>query len=171
MVCVAVNGGGVHCPVTSERVHVRKILVASLSVHWMVIFALAAFSAAPEGAGPLLTPALLATGYGLVATLFLWTAIAAWGGSRCDEIAALAVAVAALVLAAAVSISGMEGATAMQIAALGATYLVIRAEAQTEPPPATIDWSGEMARRLALGAAHGSMLSRLSQREPAGGKG
>lgn len=151
--------------------HVRKILLVSLSVHWTVVFALSALSAAPAEAGPLLPAAALAIGYGLAAALFLWAALAAWGGERCDEIAALAVASAALVLAASVAVSGIAGAAAMQVAALGVTWLVIRAEASHEPAPPPADRSGEVARRLALGAAHGSMLSRLSQRGPAGGEG
>lgn len=153
----------------------RKILLVSLSVHWTVVFALSAFSAAPAVAGPLLPAAVLATGHGLAAALFLWTALTAWGEGRCDEIAAVAVAVAALALAASVvasgTVPGIGDVAAMQIAALGATWLVIRAEAQHQPEPPVFDWSGEVARRLALGAAHGSMLSRLSRRGPTGGEG
>ena len=145
----------------------RTILTTSLSVHWMAVFLLLALAAAPSGDEPLAVAAALATGHALVAALFLWTAIAAWGGGRCDEVAGLALGVAALVLAMAAALDGAPGGAAMQLAALGVTWLVIRALAAAESEPPAVDWSGEVARRLALGAAHGSMLSRLSRRGPA----
>ena len=146
----------------------RKILIASLSVHWTVVFALAAFSAAPVDAAAILPAVGFATAHGLVAALFLWSALAALCDERCDGIAALAIAVAAPVLAAGIAVSGMQGAAAMQMAALAATWLVIRAETPPEPAVRVVDRSGEVARRLAIGAAHGSMLSRLSRRGPTG---
>lgn len=148
----------------------RKILITSLSVHWTVVFAHSALTAAPQMAAPAAWAAILATGHALVAALFLWTALAAWAGEEGGDVARLALSVAALVLGVQTILQGQDAMAAMSLAALAATYLVVRAEAAAREEQPAVDWSGEVARRLALAAAHGSMLSRLSQRAPGEGE-
>ena len=114
----------------------------------------------------------------LVSVLFLWAALSAWGRasaslSDAGDVARIAVSAAAVmttVSAVMHMVSGGDPALAgpaMQVAALGATYLVMRfEEVAAERKPAEIDYSNIVARRLAAGAAHGSMLTRLSRRGP-----
>lgn len=157
-----------------------RILIASLALHWTVVFgvqAVGAGEAASLTSDPAL-PAVAAVAYSLAAAVFLWTALAAWspepaGGSGEVARLALVIAVPAIVAGAgAAAISGgrpQMGVLAMQLAALAATYLVIRfEEEQASMQPSSEDRSGALARRLAVGAAHGSMLSRLAARGPQG---
>lgn len=155
----------------------QRILITSLSVHWTVVFAFAAFQAAGMHPQETAIAAMLAVAYALAATLFLWLALTAWGrgAGEVDAVAGLALAMAALALAAGLILDWMAGGApplmlaATQVAALGVTHLVIRAG---EPSAVTADGtrglSGAFARRLALSAAHGSMLTRLSRRDTPG---
>lgn len=148
-----------------------KILIISLSTHWAVVFAHCALAAAPQFAAPVVAMAAAqATGHALVAALFLWTALAAWAGEDGEGVARLALSVAALVLGAQTILQGPDAMAAIWLAGLAATYLVIRAETAAREEQPAVDWSGEVARRLALAAAHGSMLSRLSRRAPGEGE-
>ncbi len=157
----------------------QKILVTSLAVYWAVLFALGACGIAELSAAthaPDMVATAMATAHALVALLFLWTGVAAWGArdDGADDVARLALGTAVLLLAAvgvhealATGTPTPGNASAMQLAALAATYLVIRVEEaarEREAPPA--DYSSAVARRMAAGAAHGSMLSRLSRRGP-----
>ena len=151
----------------------QRILITSLSVHWTIVFALAAFQAGGMQAEAPATAALLAIAHALVAILFLWLGTVAWGRKpgETDTVARLAFAVAALVLAAGALVDGLSGQplplamTATQLAVLGVTYLVVGAEdASAGRQAGTEELSGAFARRLALAAAHGSMLTRLSRR-------
>lgn len=157
-----------------------RILIASLALHWTVMFAVQVIRAgeAASVASGAAIPAVAAVAYSLAAALFLWTALAAWGREQADgsgEIARLALVVAVSAIAVGAGVTVVSGgapeihALAMQLAALVATYLVIRfeeAEAAMQPEPE--DRSGALARRLAVGAAHGTMLSRLAARGPQG---
>lgn len=157
----------------------QKILVTSLAAYWTVVFALGACGIAGLSAAvhaPDMVATAMATAHALVALLFLWTAFAAWGArdDGADDVARLALGMAVLLLAAvgihealATDAPMPDPTSAMQLAALAATYLVIRVEeAATEREPPPVDYSSAVARRLAAGAAHGSMLSRLSRRGP-----
>lgn len=155
----------------------QKILITSLAAYWTVVFAVGACGVAGLSAGihaPDLFATAMAVAQSLVALLFLWTAFAALGhrDEGVDDVARLALSAAVLVSGAVaveqavVAGSSTPGAAStMQLAALAATYLVIRAEA-AERKPRSVDYSSAVARRLAIGAAHGSMLSRLSRRGP-----
>lgn len=152
----------------------QRILIISLSVHWTIMFALAAFQVGALEAEAPAAAAALASAHALAAMLFLWMATAFWSASpgEAGTVARLAFAVAVLVLAAAALAGGLggrpfpPGATAIQIAALGVTYLVVSVEEAgiAGERPGTGQLSGAFARRLALAAAHGSMLGRLSKR-------
>ena len=148
----------------------HKILTTSLSVHWAAVFAMAAANAADlAGAVHPAAAAAHACAHALVAMLFLWTALAAWSERADDagEVARLALAVAVPVLAFSTASGGMADhpfAAMVQLAALAASYLVIRGVAATARAKQVPDHSGAVARRLAAAAAHGSMLTRLSHR-------
>lgn len=156
----------------------QKILITSLAAYWTIVFAVGAFGAAGLSAyvhAPGLLDTALAVGQALVALLFCWTALAA--SSHTDDatrdVARLAIGAAVLVCAALAAreaaAAGMlvdSKAYAMQVAGLAATYLVMHVEAVAERKPRSVDYSNAVARRLAVGAAHGSMLSRLSRRGP-----
>ncbi|TYR33779.1 hypothetical protein FY036_06945 [Mesorhizobium microcysteis] len=160
----------------------HKILITSLSVYWTVVFALAASGAGTLSAAGLeqagLGDATLAIANALVAALFLWTAIATWArvpgapSGGYDDVARVAFTAASLVLSAAALVEGLGGEQVspmigIKFAALAASYLVIRMEERAgEQEPAVVDYSYAVARRLAVGAAHGSMLSRLTRRGP-----
>lgn len=149
----------------------QRILITSLSVHWTIMFGLAAFQISASATG-VLAAAALAGAHALVAMLFLWLAVSVWGraSGEGDEIARSAFAGAVLVLAAA-TLAGdaplTMAASATQLAALGVTYLIVRDEeaAFAGGQPGTKQLSGAFARRLALAAAHGAMLTRLSKRD------
>ena len=160
----------------------RRILTISLSAHWTAVFAImaakAAMARAPGAEGlAWLVPPALAIGHGVIAALFLWTVVAAIGGRR-EEGGAAAIARPAFAAATFVLTLGVVAAyagigpqsislAAVQLAALGATYLVVRMEdAEAGRPVEQPDYSHAVARRMAAGAAHSSMLTRLSGRRP-----
>ena len=152
----------------------QRILITNLSVHWTIVFAFAAFQAAGIHEQQPVFAATLAVANALAATIFVWMAFTAWGREavEIEAVARLALSVAALVLAGGLLVEWASGAVpslmlaATQIAALGVTYLVARADDEPAKIAAgTEDLSGAFARRLALSAAHGSMLTRLSRRD------
>lgn len=121
--------------------------------------------------------------FGLVATLFLWTFLTAvlaaedYPGGY-EEVASIAFGGAvlmvtiALVVSAARGEGGVQGAGAFQLAALMASYVAVIAERRAFAAPKTpeADPFRAAARRMALGAAHSSMLTRLVGRNaPHGG--
>lgn len=152
----------------------QRILITSLSVHWTIMFALAAFRIGAAAAGAP-AAAALAGAHALVAMLFLWMGVSVWGAAQggTDRIVRSVIAAAVLVLAIATLAGGggdeplSSAANATQLAALGVTYLVGRAEeaAIAGEQRGTAQLSGAFARRLAVAAAHGAMLARLSKRD------
>lgn len=126
---------------------------------------------------------VLAFGYSLCGVLFIWTLIATLFGNPIDdgdtdEIARLAFAVAiglATVLMIAGTVYGGSGpffASSVQVVALLVSYVAIRAEGSL-PIAAREDEDDGIgaARMMALGAAHSSMLSKLSGRPDGGTRG
>lgn len=157
----------------------RNVLSICLSVHWAVMFALSAVQAA-GGAGHGFGLAMLATGEMLVSVLFAWVALTAWAGRTqpsCDmsDLLRPAVGLAGLVIAFGAVRAGMDGiaaplsATALPMAALGVSYLVMRLEHDREDVPAGSEPdSRDAARVRATAAAHGTVLARLAR---PGGRG
>ncbi|MEO3385946.1 hypothetical protein [Mesorhizobium sp. CAU 1741] len=156
----------------------NKILITCLTAHWAIVYGLWATQAAgladAGDMGTSIGAGFDAAAHALVGVLFLWAGVTVWGrgGGDVAEVTALAFAAAAVVLAATTALNaGAEpatlGDTAFQLAALGVTYLVVRDEdARSREEQPERDYSNEVARRLATGAAHGSMLTRLSRRGP-----
>jgi len=128
--------------------------------------------------------ALLAVGFGIVASLFLWallTGVVDRGGKRneADEVARLAfagaVAVFTLVFlgcAAAGEVIGLYRSMALEMGALLASYLAICAERRMAVAAAASasDTAGAAARTMALHAAHDSLLARLGGGRRSGGQ-
>lgn len=150
----------------------RPILTLAIAVYWLAHFVLGALEA-----GQALAPIwaiVVATGNGIAATCFLWLAVeAVLDGEGTQDVAALATA-AGTVLMATVAMGPALGGPAPEtangavaIAALAACYAAIRLECGArDPRRADEDYSPRIARRMAAGAAHGSMLSRIAQRKP-----
>lgn len=125
----------------------------------------------------------LSIAFGLVATLFLWTLLTAVLASEdypggYDEVASIAFGGAVLMVTVALVVTalrgegGVQGAGAFQLAALMASYVAVIAErrAFAAPKASEEDTLRATARRMALGAAHSSMLTRLVGRNaPQGG--
>jgi hypothetical protein len=173
----------------------RRILSLFLALHWMIVFAALAmlcafgrqggFSAVLDTIG-LSTPAgfsglmasqavctFFASGFGLVAILFLWTLLTALfeeeeaGGT--DEVARLAfggaigmVTILFLVCALA-AVKGFYAIVALELAALAGSWLAISAEKRMMERVALPrgEQVRDAARVMALGAAHNSLLRRL----------
>ena len=158
----------------------QRVLTISFSACWSVVFGVAAAGIADA---PLLAEDVgLVARWGLpivhaiAALLFLWAAASACSKQASDSGESLEIArsattcgVVALIL---VMLAGGSGHTSqpillacVQLAGLGATYLVIRQE-EAEPIRQANEPDGSRtARRLALVAAHDSMLTRLSGRD------
>jgi hypothetical protein len=173
----------------------RRILSLFLALHWMIVFAALAMLCGVDGQGGftavlhavgLAVPSNLpyfaagsavstgfASGFGLVAVLFLWTLLTALfdqeesGGM--DDVARIAfgsaigmITILFLVCAFA-SVQGFYGITALELAALAGSWLAISGEKRLLEQPALPH--GEpvqsAARLMALGAAHNSLLRRL----------
>lgn len=150
----------------------KTILIASLCAFWAVTFSLACMRAIGVGveAGAVEIGAL-AVILALVAMLFVWCAVCTVFGERrsageVQNLVRLAVAGAVIAFAAmaVVGESAISGeSVAAQFAALGITYLVMKAEAVREAKPQAAE-AGDPIRRMARGAARGTVLSRLSRR-------
>lgn len=124
----------------------------------------------------------LAVGFLLVAMLFLWTLATMLFGERQgdgDELVRLALAAAAGAMTVLLALgvwSGMSdvlSVVTLQFTALLVSYGTILAEAarQAERSDAADPRAGGPARAMAVGAAHHTMLSRLSRRGPSPTKG
>lgn len=160
----------------------HRLLITCFSAHWTVVFGLQALAKTSAVTDDTIAQSIVSAGLSLgcmlVSALFFWAALSAWGrasGALSDagDVARIAVAAAAVMTSLSVAMNMMSGGDpafagpAMQVAALGATYLVVRfEEVAAERKPAEIDYSNIVARRLAAAAAHGSMLTRLSRRGP-----
>lgn len=120
---------------------------------------------------------VFATGFGFVAALFLWSLVTAAVGDAefpgpIDEVSGLAfaggiAAMSALVLFGAFRpIDGLFQAAAFQVAALGASYVAVHAQRRAASLHTIVEGDDlrAAARLMAAGAAHSSMLSRLSGR-------
>lgn len=177
----------------------RPFLTFALPFHWMVVFLLLAMSAASGGDGQLaafdllrlaapagiagsafdeFASAVLATGFGVVAALFLWLLFAAGLGETeypgpVDELSGLAfggaaLTMTALILAAAVgAVEVVSPAIAFYIAALCASYAAVQSERRALALHVVVESDDvrAAARFMAAGAAHTSMLPRLIGRD------
>lgn len=151
----------------------KTILIASLCAFWAATYSVGCGRAIGIGAvdGAVETGAL-AIAQALVAVLFVWCGVCAVLGQRSArgdvlDVARLAFA-GATVVSAAMVVSGVgpisTGSLTAQLAALGVTYLVVRAEAAALGVPQQATQPGDTARLLALGAVHGTLLARRSRR-------
>lgn len=150
----------------------RQILTLAIAVYWLAHFANGAVDAGQSLDLGAVASVLLACGHAVVATGFLWLATeCALDGEAVEEVAALAVAAATLLLAV-ISVMPMLGLPyigstggVVVVAALAATFAAIRLEcAMPDKRNVEDDFSPLVARRMAAGAAHGSMLSRIARR-------
>jgi hypothetical protein len=173
----------------------RRILSLFLALHWMIVFTALAALCALDGQGGFsvvlhaigLAPPVglphfmtgqavstgLASGFGLVAVLFLWTLLTAFSedeeSSGTDEVARLAFGsaigmVTILFLPCALaSVQGLYGIVALELAALAGSWLAISAERQMveRDRPRRDEPVQNAARLMALGAVHNSLLRRL----------
>lgn len=161
----------------------RTILTPTIALYWLAVFSMEAVTAAggPQGATAL--SATLATGHAVVAASFLWLATASFLAGRAadtgvEEVAASALAAAVIVTGVSLGLQGMFAAavplveSAALVAGLAASYVAVRLEHRLarEDDDGAMDYSPLVARRLAAGAAHGSMLARIAGRsaDPAG---
>jgi len=151
----------------------KTILIASLCAFWAVSFSLACVHAIGVGvAEGDIGAAALAVVQSLVAMLFAWCGVSAVLGERrkdgvVQNLARLAVAGAAIALAAMVLVgeSAMSGGSvAAQFAALGVTYLVMKAEMVHDLSPLSPVRMEDPARQMARSAASGTVLAHLSGR-------
>jgi hypothetical protein len=175
----------------------RPLLTYLVPVYWMAAFALLASHAASQphdldlfmvgGPGSIVVDVgvdlsrgastAFSIGFGLVATLFLWTFLTAILGAGdypggYEEVASIAfggaivVVTVALVVSAARSGASVQGASAFQLAALAASYAAVIAERRVfaRARPSEAEDLRAAARRMALGAAHSSLLNRLARR-------
>lgn len=150
----------------------RPILTLAIALYWLAHFALGAIEA---GQSPVPGwAALMATGHAVAATCFLWLAMdCALGGEEVEDVAALAAGAGVLLIAITAGIASLVGTipapdgAAAGIAALAASYAAIRLECARHAERADgEDCSPRVARQMAAGAAHGSMLSRIARPTP-----
>jgi hypothetical protein len=159
----------------------HRILVTVVSLYWFQGFALRAADAAGLGGAWLpevwSTATLASLAFALVAALFLWAAIASFGGPEegTADVVAMATCAAIVTLAVVAPATGqgpggnLSAELGVHVSALCATWLVARvADSSTESRSAE-DRSTGQARRMAADAAHGSMLARLSGRPDTAG--
>ncbi len=127
-------------------------------------------------AGPVLSTAL-AFGFTLTSVLFLWMMLTALAHVRriqrdTDEIARLAFGVAAammtilLAVGAGFVVRGLFASASLQLLALLVSYVAVQTEQRRHSETAQTGGGDTeiTARVMAIGAAHNSMLSRISQR-------
>lgn len=161
-----------------------RVLTAILSFYWAVAFTLAA-AGCLDGYGGFAVPLAgsfvplgTAAGHGLVAILFLWTAVTALADSRGGagetvQIARLALSGAVFALTMGLSGEGASLSTAsatpyaVQLGALLCTYLVVHLDGRGTDE--TVQKKGfqtvrAAARLTALGAAHHASLASISGR-------
>jgi len=135
----------------------------------------------PLAAGAPANP-LLAIGFLLVAVLFLWTLATTLFEARAgegDDVARLALGAAAGMMTVLLALGGWSGvgdalsAVTLQFVALLASYGAILAESARQAARAGAEKpaAAATARAMAIGAAHHTMLSRLSRRGPSPTKG
>jgi len=153
----------------------RTILTPTIALYWVVVFAAYAVAAgAPQDASAL--SAVLATGHAVAGACFLWLATASLLTRRhadagVEEVATRAVVAGVIVLGMSVGLRVPSGVgvsvidTSAALAALAASYVAIRMEHRLAREEGRAkNYSPLVARRLAAGAAHGSMLARIAGR-------
>lgn len=199
MVSIALAGAALQFHGTSGKA-MNRILTLFVCLHWAVVFIALTLLAGLHGGenfvavlaaigiqfsvDAMVVPpalcALLAVGFGIVASLFLWTLVTSFldrraEGNEADEVAGLAfggaVAVFTLVFlgcALTAEAIGLYRSMALEIGALLASYLAICAERRMVVAAVAKPGNpaGAAARAMALHAAHDSLLARLG-----GGRG
>lgn len=179
MVSIAGDNRGVHCPALPQESLMHRILVSVVCTYWIVGFAFRAAEIA--GFGGTLPPdawsvaTLASIACMVAAALFCWLAIVDLDGvdDGAADIGGLAVSTGIVTLMLTAGLRGMpfgqlSSELGVHIAALCVTYLVVRPTRGASVLSPDVDGSREQARRMAIGAAHGSMLSRFSRRGPHG---
>jgi hypothetical protein len=203
MVSIALAGAALQFHGTSGKA-MNRILTLFVCLHWAVVFIALTLLAGLHGGenfvavlaaigiqfsvDAMVVPpalcALLAVGFGIVASLFLWTLVTSFldrraEGNEADEVAGLAfggaVAVFTLVFlgcALTAEAIGLYRSMALEIGALLASYLAICAERRMVVAAAAKPGNpaGAAARTMALHAAHDSLLARLGGGRGNGGR-
>jgi hypothetical protein len=203
MVSIALAGAALQFHGTSGKA-MSRILTFFVCLHWAVVFIALTLLAGLHGGenfvavlaaigiqfsvDAMVVPpalcALLAVGFGIVASLFLWTLVTSFldrraEGNEADEVAGLAfggaVAVFTLVFlgcALTAEAIGLYRSMALEIGALLASYLAICAERRMVVAAAAKPGNpaGAAARTMALHAAHDSLLARLGGSRGNGGR-
>jgi hypothetical protein len=203
MVSIALAGAALQFHGTSGKA-MSRILTLFVCLHWAVVFIALTLLAGLHGGenfvavlaaigiqfsvDAMVVPpafcALLAVGFGIVASLFLWTLVTGFldrraEGNEADEVAGLAfggaVAVFTLVFlgcALTAEAIGLYRSMALEIGALLASYLAICAERRMVVAAAAKPGNpaGAAARTMALHAAHDSLLARLGGGRGNGGR-
>jgi hypothetical protein len=207
MVSIALAGSALQFHGTSGKA-MNRILTLFVYVHWAAVFVALTLLAGLHGGEnftavlaaigiqfpvdaqfsinatpvPSALCALLAVGFGIVASLFLWTLVTSFldrraEGNEADEVAGLAfggaVAVFTLVFlgcAAGAEAIGLYRSMALEIGALLASYLAICAERRMAVAAVARagNPAGAAARTMTLHAAHDSLLARLGGRKRGG---
>jgi hypothetical protein len=201
MVSIALAGAALQFHGTSGKA-MNRILTFFVCLHWAVVFIALTLLAGLHGGenfvavlaaigiqfsvDAMVVPpalcALLAVGFGIVASLFLWTLVTSFldrraEGNEADEVAGLAfggaVAVFTLVFlgcALTAEAIGLYRSMALEIGALLASYLAICAERRMAVAAVARagNPAGAAARAMALHAAHDSLLARLGGRKRGG---
>ncbi|TKT76834.1 hypothetical protein [Aquamicrobium sp. LC103] len=145
-----------------------RILAISLSVHWAVVFAAAAIRSGGmpgDGIRPDAPAVALCVAFALVSVLFAWAAACESFGEGRRDVRRLSLTAAVIMLTAAIAAGRPDGEAAMQLAGLAGTYLLLRFEGEEASEERETDRSSVLAQRIALDAAHISMMARLSGRE------
>jgi hypothetical protein len=203
MVSIALAGAALQFHGTSGKA-MNRILTLFVCLHWAVVFIALTLLAGLHGGenfvavlaaigiqfsvDAMVVPpalcALLAVGFGIVASLFLWTLVTSFldrraEGNEADEVAGLAfggaIAVFTLVFlgcALTAEAIGLYRSMALEIGALLASYLAICAERRMVVAAAAKPGNpaGAAARTMALHAAHDSLLARLGGGRGNGGR-
>lgn len=151
-----------------------RILVSVVCAYWIAGFVLRAAEIAgfgraqPPEAWSVAT--LASIGCMVAATLFLWVAIAGLNGAdgTAADIGGVAASMGIVTLAlvpgaAGTPVGQLSPHLGVHIAALCCTYLVVKS-AGGNNAAMPVEQGPRQARRMAIGAAHGSMLARLSGR-------
>lgn len=172
----------------------RHFLTTLLTFHWAVVFAVLAAACVPGHAeapglfghslawlepmhGGSSAALLHCLAFAFVAAMFAWAMLSTLfggDGSGPDEVARAAFGFATWVLTMVLVVGALRGspglptAVAVHLAALLASYLAVQADRQRARAPGAAALPASSAELRAAGAAHDSMLSRISGRGLAG---
>lgn len=172
----------------------RYLITQLFSLHWLATFGLLAATAADATTGPLaladlatrlagghstaefLLPLAFSVAFGLAAAMFLWTLLTVWLGANAQPaevstVATLAHGVALAATSAAmiglIAAGGGEALTpaSVLLASIGVSFAAMRIEHSDAQEEQDAPDLGQAAMRImALGAAHSSMLGKISGR-------